>query len=289
MKILRLFKTVIMSCMLLIVFSTTAYADMGPKDELIVYVKNAPKEVYYLDLLTKNSSSYNNFHEEGGKEALDKNMLELLYSYKSEGWMPALTEGTGVPLWGSLTGKADGEHMVHQFGYVGLPDTYRIIIVTQSGNVTVSDVFTRKALQSSISFDYATGKAVVPSIIILHLKQFGWTFSITLLIEGFILLLFGFKLRDNWKIFLLTNFITQILLTATVGVMLIKSGTTSAHLVQFPVEIAILIIEVFVYKRFLVGNSNSRKVNYGIVANLISWIGAFLLINYLFEFLVKIV
>ena len=287
MKRIKLLHTVLISCILLICISTRIYGDMGPKDKLTVYVENPPKEAYYLDLLTENSRSYNNFYQNGEREALDKEMVELLYSYKKEGWMPALTEGTGVPMWGSLIGKADGNRSVHTFGYVGVPDIYRIIIVTKSGNVTVSGIYSRKALQSSISFDYATGKAVVPPIFFLYILQFGWTFSITLLIEGIILLLFGFKLKSNWKVFVSINFITQVFLTATVGIALIKSGTFLAHFIQFPVELAILIIEVLVYKRFLVGNSNKRKITYGIVANLISWIGAFFLINDLFQFLLK--
>ncbi len=63
-------------------------------------------------------------------------------------------------MWGNLIGEADSERMVHKFGYVGVPDTYRIILVTKSGNVSVSKVYTREALQSSITFDYATGKAL---------------------------------------------------------------------------------------------------------------------------------
>lgn len=285
----KLLLTAFISCLFVIVLPTISYADMGPKDELTVYVENPPNQVYYLDLLTQKSSSYNNFHKDGEREALDEKMVELLYSYENEGWMPALVEGTGVPMWGNLIGEADSERMVHKFGYVGVPDTYRIILVTQSGNVSVSDVYTREALQSSVTFDYATGKAVVPSIFLIYFLQFGWTFVITLLIEGVILCLFGFKLKGNWKVFFLTNLLTQIVLTVTVGATLIKSGTFSAHLVQFPVETAILVFEVLVYKHFLVGNSNKRKVVYGIVANLVSWFGGFFLLNYLFQFLVKVV
>ena len=29
----------------------TAFADMGPKDQLTIKVENAPEELYYLDLL----------------------------------------------------------------------------------------------------------------------------------------------------------------------------------------------------------------------------------------------
>ena len=43
-------------------------------------------------------------------------------------------------MWGNLVGTPYGNYMVHTFSYFGVPDTYRIIIVTESGTVTVSDV-----------------------------------------------------------------------------------------------------------------------------------------------------
>lgn len=288
MKRKKLLIAILISCLLVIFLPKTTYADMGAKDQLAVYVENPPNELYYLDLLTQNSSPYNNFNQEGERESLDKKMVELLYSYESEGWMPALVEGTGVPMWGKLIGQADGERMVHKFGYVGVPDTYRIIVVTKSGNVSVSDVYTRGALQSSITFDYTTGAAVVPSTLSLYLLQFGWAFGVTIFVEGIILCLYGFSLKNNWKVFLLTNFITQVVLTITVGATLIKSGMISAYLVQIPVEIFIIISEAIIYMNYLLGGSNRRKIAYGIVANLVTWVGGFFLLNYMFQFLVKV-
>ena len=54
-----------------LVLPVQANADIGPKDSLTVYVANAPDEKYYLDLLTQDSVSYNNFNNEGGREAFN--------------------------------------------------------------------------------------------------------------------------------------------------------------------------------------------------------------------------
>ncbi len=283
----KLLAAVIISCSLVTFFPIGATADIGPKDQLTVYVENPPTEDYYLDLLTQHSSPYDNY-QDGERESLDQEMIALLYSYKSEGWTPALVEGTGVPMWGSLTGKEDGNRMVHKFGYVGVPDTYRIIIVTKGGKISVSETYTRKALQSSITFDYRTGRAEVPSILLLYSLQFAWTFALTLLVEGVLLYLFGFSLKENLRVFFLTNLLTQLALTLTVGATLIRSGTFAAHLFQFPAEIIILVFEVLVYKKFLAGQSAKCKIAYGIVANLLSWLGGFLLLNRLYLFLVRL-
>lgn len=164
MKTRKIGITIMFCFIFAVLLSPVVYADMGPKDRLTVYVDNPPSELYYLDLLTQNARTYNNFYDDGERETLNQEMIALLYSYESDGWKPALTEGTGVPMWGELTGHPDGNRMIHEFGYVGAPDTYRIIIVTESGKVFVSETYTRVALQSSITYDYATGTASVPPV-----------------------------------------------------------------------------------------------------------------------------
>ena len=264
--------------LLVLALPLTASADMGPKDSLTVYVENPPSEPYYLDLLTQNSHPYDNFHNPE-RDTFNQEMLALLYSYESEGWLPAFTEGTGIPLFGKLTGEPDGDRMRHHFSYFGVPDTYRIIIVTESGKVSVSEAHTRRALQSSVTYDYATNKTTAPSIWTETALQFLITFSLTLLLEGIVLLLFRISLKENWKVFLLTNLVTQIVLTFTVGLALIKSGTILAILIQVPLEIIILSGETTAYRFLLKGVSNKRKTAYGLVANLVSWIMGLLMFS----------
>ena len=175
--------------------------------------------------------------------------------------------------------------MVHTFSYFGLPKTYRIILVTQSGQVVVSEPHTRQALYSSVTFDCATGELNSPPIFAAYLVQFLSTFLPTLAIEGMILLLFGFSLRENWKVFLLVNLATQLFLTATLGATLVRQGPLSAYLIQLPVEIAILAVETLLYRRFFKGGSAGRRTAYGITANLASWGIGLLLLNRQFELL----
>jgi hypothetical protein len=116
----------------------TAYSDSGPKPELTILVENPPTEDYYLDLLIKKQGNYNNMAYE--KEEYDSAMLQKLKSLESEGWYPAYSGGTAAPMWGDLKGKVKGNLRSHSFGYMGVPDTYRIIIVTKSGKVQISDI-----------------------------------------------------------------------------------------------------------------------------------------------------
>ncbi|TYQ12849.1 UNVERIFIED_CONTAM: hypothetical protein Cloal_3886 [Acetivibrio alkalicellulosi] len=279
---------VIMITLTVFLFFNTAYADMGPKDELKVYVENSPDELYYLDLLTQDTREYDNFIRDEKRESFNQEMLDLLYSHEDEGWKPAFVEGTGVPMWGNLIGEQKGDKMLHTFGYVGVPDTYRIIIVTESGEVSVSDVYTRKAMQSSITYDYTTGDVTEPIVWISYIIQFLTTCIPTLIIEGFILILFGFKLKENWKVFLTVNLITQVALTAILGTTLIKSGPITAYIIQFPVELGIILFESILFARFLKGKSKSRRYVYGLVANLASWGVGFFLISYQYQLLLML-
>lgn len=251
-------------------FPLTAYADMGPKDALTITVINPPSEPYYLDLLTNEitNNHYDNLRE--GRAKLDQNMLQQLYSGKDAGWWPAYAGGTGAPIFGSLTGTAKDNTMVHGFSYFGVPDTYRIIIVTQSGKVTVSDTRTRENLQSSVTFDYSTGHITEPPLWQALLLQFASTLIPTLVIEGLLLLAFGFKLRGNLLVFLLTNIITQSLLTLLTGAAQYKYGAMATIIVLLFAEFLILIAESVVYALLLKGRSRGRRVGYAITANIVS-------------------
>ena len=46
-------RTLVCALLASLALTTFAFADNGPKPQLIVRVKNAPQEPYYLDLLAK--------------------------------------------------------------------------------------------------------------------------------------------------------------------------------------------------------------------------------------------
>lgn len=262
-------------------FPVASYADTGPKPSLSIHLVNPPGEPYYLDLLIQDKGTYPNLHDEE-KAVLDQDMLALLFSHESEGWNPAIAGGTGAPLWGSLAGEAEKGGMLHSFSYFGVPDTYRIIIVTQSGKVTVSETQTRKAYQDSITYDYATSKVSVPAKTYGSAgMQFLKTLIITLIIEGALLVIFGFSLRKNWKVFLFTNIATQALLALAIGAALISSGSMMSFWIQFPVEIGIIIFETLIYRKRLKERTPGIRSAYAIVANLASWGIGFLLTTFI--------
>lgn len=183
-------------------------------------------------------------------------------------------------MWGELyaEGTDASGNALHWFGYVGVPSTYRIILVTESGKVWVSDILNRRVLQSSVTVNWSDDTSAVtvsvPSTIPGYLLQFVATLVPTLLIEGALLLLFRYSWKKNWEAFLLVNVLTQGFFSRCicichrtqrrerlVSLFLPASGGTH-H----------LLVELYLYAGcgFLTGHSKGRAAAYAITANLVS-------------------
>ena len=299
----------VLVCALLasLALTTFAFADFGPKPSLTVRVKDAPQEPYYLDLLAKgdwdaedgNRIDGIDWNYDGKEDTLDPDLLALLRDNVPAGWHACVAQGTtGAPMWGELyaEGTDASGNALHWFGYVGVPSTYRIILVTESGKVWVSDILNRRVLQSSVTVNWSDDTSAVtvsvPSTIPGYLLQLVATLVPTLLIEGIILLLFQYSWKQNWKAFLLVNLITQGLLAIASSVYAIQSGPNMfSYLIFFlPAELFILIAEAYLYagRGMLKGHSKKRAAAYAVTANLISAILGYYLAEAVWRLVVSI-
>ena len=180
-------RTLVCALLASLALTTFAFADNGPKPQLIVRVKDAPQEPYYLDLLAKgdwdaedgNRIDGIDWNYDGKEDTLDPDLLALLRNNVPAGWHACVAQGTtGAPMWGELyaEGTDASGNALHWFGYVGVPSTYRIILVTESGKVWVSDILNRRVLQSSVTVNWSDDTSAVtvsvPSTIPGYLLQF---------------------------------------------------------------------------------------------------------------------
>ena len=281
----------VLVCALLasLALTTFAFADNGPKPQLIVRVKNAPQEPYYLDLLAKgdwdaedgNRIDGIDWNYDGKEDTLDPDLLALLRDNVPTGWHACVAQGTtGAPIYGELYSEntdASGNDL-HVFGYHGVPSTYRIILVTQSGKVWISDTLERKVLQSSVTVHWAddpeSTTVTIPSTVTGYLLQFLATLVPTLLIEGALLLLFRYSWKKNWEAFLLVNVLTQGFLAVASVYVTAHNGVSAWYLFFFllPAELIILLVELYLYAGcgLLTGHSKGRAAAYAITANLAS-------------------
>ena len=269
--------------------TTFAFADFGPKPQLTVRVENAPQELYYLDLLAEgdwgaedgNRIDGIDWNYDGKENTLDPDLLALLRDNVPAGWHACVAQGTtGAPMWGELYAEGTDAfgNDLHVFGYHGVPSTYRIILVTQSGKVWLSDELERRVLQSSVTVHWAddpeSTTVTVPSTVTGYLLQFLATLVPTLLIEGALLLLFRYSWKKNWKVFLLVNVLTQGFLAVASVSVTAHSGVSAWYLFFFllPAELVVMLVEVFLYsgRGLLTGHSKGRAALYAVTANLAS-------------------
>lgn len=272
----------------------TALADSGPKDLLTVKVVNAPEELYYLDLLEPDREDvqpWDDNRREDEDQPLDPDLAEILRSAVPEGWHACTLDHTnGAPIWGDLLGQEAGGLRLHTFSYMGLPDTYRIILAPKDGEIWVSEVLERKTLQSSVTVDYETKAVTVPPVWKAYAVQLLCTLLTTLVIEGIVLVLYGFgRQKRNWPVFLLVNLVTQGGLAVWTAHTFLSSGFWGwSVLALIPAELVILIVEMGAYALLLTGQPRSRAAAYGFLANLFSAVLGLLAIEPVWRFIQSI-
>ena len=285
--------------------TVSALADSGPKAQLTVKVVNAPSEPYYLDLLEKGDYQGHTYGSGDGDDtysgldwsysgeeiaALDDELLDALRAAVPEGWHACTAQGTnGAPMWGDLIGSDAGGVRLHSFRYHGVPDTYRIILVTKSGESWVSDTLHRATLQSSATVDWAAKTVSVPPAVVAYALQFLCMLIPTLLIEGVLLYVFGYRSKKSWKRFLLVNLITQGGFAVYLAVTVLNHGVSGWSLLFYiPIELVITLAEVLLDRWLLTEKGKGRAMGYAIVANIHSATVGLLLIDPLWRFIVSI-
>lgn len=288
-------RVLLTACTAAVLLSVTAFADFGPKPQLVIRVEHAPETLYYLDILAEGNyedaaSPFDGLEWNYSDEeiaALDQNLLELLRAAVPDGWHACTAEGsTGAPMWGRLLPDEDG---LHTFGYLGVPATYRIIIATADGETWISDVYTRRVLQSSVTVSWPDRTVAVPPVWVGYVLQFLSTLLPTLAVEGLLLPAFGFSWRRNWKPFLLVNLITQGALALYFGIRVVQLGFGPWFLLLFiPTELIIALAEAAIYSRRLAGRSRRRAFLYGIAANACSALLGWYLAEPVWRFVVSI-
>ena len=261
-------------------FTRIVMADMGPKRSIEIKILNAPTEPYYVALLMPTDyvadiddpSRFDHIPE-------DKDWVrEIFYEYDEDGFRLFTYAGgtNSICYSGWQNDFYRGENIV-EYGYM-VPSTFKVMIVTDSGEVTVSNELTPKKFHSSCEYDYSTN-----TLKEVYIPAFGPDFFIetalylviTLVVEGIVLLCFGLFRKKNLKYFLIVNLTTQFMLLVFNILSRIFITILMNHFALWLVmEAVILVIETIWYSRKLVNKngdvSKARNIFYAITANLVS-------------------
>ena len=179
-------------------FTIPVSADSGPKEHLILTIDDPPDEEYYIDLLYQyryeiiGDGSVEKYIKNGD----DPEMVELLFSVKETQEGNAVyrlfNADKGFPL-----DKSFGKNDKNQYEYVPSADMpglseFKIVIVTKSKKLIISDTIHKTAFFSEITYNFETKKwyeshsADIQNL----MKVFAHTLTATLLIEGILLIFF---------------------------------------------------------------------------------------------------
>lgn len=128
------------------------------------------------------------------------------------------------------------------------------------------------------TFDYVNKTFTEGHTISRMITLVGLRVGLTLIIEGLIFFLFGYRKKSSWLIFLITNLITQTVLNIALNNSL---NVSYLFLSLIFYEVIIYFVEMITYLGLLKEKSHSRAVTYALVANVASFILGGILIAYL--------
>lgn len=264
----------------------TAYADLGPKPELTVTVVNAPEGELYLDLLTRGNPTQYSWFDEEDEAACDPVILQNLRSLEGDGWVLAYSTGISgrPPVFGDLRPREDG---TWRYSYVGLPQTFRVAAATAGQAQAAETAYTRDYF-SNIVYDWQTNtvREATPTPL-RFLARLASTLIPTLIIEGLIFWLLGFRERHSWLVFVVVNVITQIGLHLAMGASLTRSGwyfMSYFFLLLLP-ELIIWAVEAALYAALLREHDRYQRIGCALLANLASFAAGFIPLHLLYDFL----
>jgi hypothetical protein len=244
---------------LTVTFTSATFADAAPKPSLDITIENIDGASCLVDLLILEDIETDNspveapwFLDESDMQA----QYDLIKSYSEGGYRPAMATGFN-PISGTAFTKIEDGRASVGFGY-RVPTAFKVIAVSDTGQVYVSEAIQKRAFNASMTFNAETGQIKESS----NLGLFAVIFSMT----------FGMRSKRNFKVVFYVNVLTQVLLAVAVFSTSYFLGALLAIIMLLLMEVIIFIIEVILFIIKLDHPSKLRKGGFALVANLASLI-----------------
>ena len=262
--------------------ASSARADMGPKPKVTIKISNLPEQRCVLALLTKGRErEFERNDAEGSSDDPYASMSQKIYDYEEGGWKLAYGPG-GSP----FMINSGGEGLTRSFSDETVsftyyaPSNFKVILVTEDGSQFISNEITTTRFSAECIYDVTTGnltenlEAYQEYDKQKYIEMGQLYFLGTLLVEGFLLILFGLGQLRNLPIFLLANILTQVYMHVDGWFYEMHHGSGGmAGTIHYVVkEILIILAECILYALFM-KQKNGKKLRiilYAIIANLVS-------------------
>lgn len=289
MKALKLIIIIFFLVICTYIFTIPVSADMGPKPTSVIEIIGID-EPYYFDLLV---------HYENTIQPLtvDDIFSRIEHEYYAPDYPDILNGYQDDEGFASYTLYINMPHYIHNdnlnefiIGYFAAPDVFKIAIVTESNNVFISDTITKTYFSAHFTYDFSNDSVLeqaanqtntffndtgivtedFPYLRVIATALLG--VLITLIIEIFILYIAQYREKATYKIVIVTNICTQLILHICIffgsALWSIFAGIGILILGEF----LVLIIEMIVYRILFQEKQKLKPVPYAILANLASFI-----------------
>ena len=132
-------------------------ADTGPKRSIDIDLKNMPSEPYYIAILEPYEGDPNleRYYRGDKIPEEDEWAREIFLNYHEDGYRLFCYAGGYSSVKTSESDIKDSDNI--SYGYM-VPSTFKVIVVTHSGEVTVSNEIKVKAFHSTCVYDYSANE-----------------------------------------------------------------------------------------------------------------------------------
>lgn len=256
----------------------TAYANSTPKPEIYITVANAPAGQVCLGLLMENSwtAGY-------GEAKYDPAVLDNLRSLEGDGWT---LSGYAYP-YDDTSPREDGTWLFYREGF---SEPFRVAVATADCAQAAETPYTPSGTFVNIVYDWEanTVRETTPPPL-RFLARLASTLVPTLLIEGALFWLFGYRQRRSWLVFLAVNGATQLAMHLIFGWTIPGVGVHPSYYVLLfvPSEVVIIAIEAAAYGLLLREKDSGERVGYALLANVTSAALGYFPLHWLYDTLTR--
>jgi hypothetical protein len=250
-------------------------ADIGPKRTLDVKVIGVDQP-YFLDILVRDQMPADITYIQEHYHMLPN----MIWTYNEDGFISNIISAP----WGSPMLFMGENH--YRDGYHA-PSRFKLILIFEDESYITSDIITTKLFNSRITWDLSGIDLTTVQNGVGDVSE-EWPIAymsidlivrivLTILIEIAVLYVFGYRLKESFKLVLYINIVTQTILTGFVIAMRYFYFPFLGEIFVLIVgEFFIFIIEITLFVFFLREFTKKKAALYGFVANLISLMAGFL-------------
>jgi hypothetical protein len=268
----RRWRWILLLCLILMIPVTASANSPGPAPRIdyTLNIVNAPKVDFYVTILTREPGASKS--EMMVTALLDQDkVVGAFYALVSDGWYPI----SEFPREGFK--RQAGDNRI-QWGIISQSmSEYRVMLVTEDGTVHVSDPVIRRDYANEATYDVKINQLTQRIDYWEYARRIMIAVVITLVVELWLLKVSEFSDPRNRRVVIVTNLFTQTLLNVVLFVTHYYEFSKANFTWLLILEVAILIIEGFVYAKLFDLGTVRQRVQYAVIANLASFaIGLFL-------------